>query len=253
MGFFNFKWKSDDRVPTSASGNARILGCGVSEGGNEVLIRVEVVVPQEQSVRRDLPACDSVGGGAVGAEPPQPPNMSDAADGVAVDDAASGVGGITEESRDEIAEAAHDIKRASQQVQSAAERVMNFEDNLIRESNEEAVRCIAVIYGNLCDGLIQLQDSRDVSPYDELVDRAESVMSNARDRLRGLLEEVYKAEMIESGAGVQYASYSQEMDENWGDIREGCLVNSVRPGVRYQGKVKLMEKVKSCGYRELNN
>ena len=243
MGFFNFKWKSDDRVPTSASGNARILGCGVSEGGNEVLIRVEVVVPQEQSVRRDPPACDSVGGGAVDPEPPQPPNMSDAADGIAVDDAASGVGEITEESRNAIAEAARDIKRASRQVQSAAESVVNFKDNLIRESNTEAVRRIAVIYGNLYDGYLQLRNP-DYGESRESFGQAKSFMWAALVQLGDLLGQVYEAELIRAENGSQYTSYIQEMDACWGDTQGGCLVDSVRPGVRYLGKVELKEKVK---------
>lgn len=249
MGFFNFKWKSDDRVPASASGNARILGCGVSEGGNEVLIRVEVVVPQEQSVRRDLPACDSAGGGTVGAEPPQPPNMYDEAEGVAVDDAASGVGRITEESRNAIAEAARDIKRASRQVQSVAESVVNFEDNLIRESNAEAVRRMSIVYGNLYDGWLHLRDMND-DGSDESVEQAKRAMRVALDQLRRLLEQVYEAEMIESEEGSQYASYSQDVDADWGDVREGCPVESVRPGVRYLGKVELKEKVRPVEYRE---
>lgn len=243
-----FNRGSDDSVPASVSGNARILGCEVSEGGNEVLIRVEILVPQEQSMRHDLPAYDSAEEEMARLEPPMPSNMPDAA-ADAVDGTVSGAGKITEESRDEIAEAARDIKRASRQVQSAAERVVNFEDNLIRESNAEAVRRMSIVYGNLYDGWLHLRDMND-DGSDESVEQAESAMRVALDQLRRLLEQVYEAEMIESEEGSQYASYSQDVDADWGDVRDGCPVESVRPGVRYLGKVELKEKVKPIEYRE---
>ena len=243
-----FKWKSDDGVPASVPGNARILGCGVSEGGNEVSIRVEILVPQEQSMRHDLPAYDSAGEEMARLEPPMPSNMPDAA-ADAVDGTVSGAGKITEESRDEIAEAARDIKRASRQAQSAAERVVNFENNLIRESNAEAVRCIASIYGDLYNGWSQLRGASD-SDSCESAKQAESVMWVAFMQLQNLLKQVYKAELIESEEGAWYASYSQEMDADCGNAQDGYPIVDVRPGVRYLGEVVLKERVRPVEYRE---
>lgn len=168
---------------------------------------------------------------------------------------------IANESRDEIAEAARDIKRASKMAYEAAESVINFENRLTREVNKDIVERTVAVYRNLFDGYYRLtgyceQRNHDASvmpdgdPDGQYLRQAQAAMYVACVKLEELLRSC-GAERFEAEPGSPYYDFAQALDPpTSGADTHAVTIHSVRPGFRYLNEVILREWVQEDGSPE---
>ncbi|RYQ26625.1 hypothetical protein PG2029B_1222 [Bifidobacterium pseudolongum subsp. globosum] len=206
-------------------------------------------VPVESSLD-NMPTADS----AVEVPPQvQAPENAGSADAEG-DASAPAVTRIANESRDEIAEAARDIKRASRKAYEAAESVINFETRLTREVNKGIVERTVAVYRNLFDVYHQLVDYcerrnhgvseiRDGDEDGRHLRNAQKAMEVACIKLAELLQSC-GAERLEAEPGSPYNDHTQNLNPSTSSADVHIVtVQSVRPGFSYLGEVILREWV----------